>query len=85
MELFSAEISRVLSFGPFIFNGSRSDIGDRDLPLRICFFYDADDEVYGDRICNNAIASAIVSILVATVLLVLDLQLPCLNSMVGTL
>ena len=29
---------------------------DRHLPLGVCFYEDSDDNVYGDRICNNAMA-----------------------------
>ena len=54
----------------------------RELPLDICFFVDDEDDVYGDRICNNAIASAIVSILIAMMLMVLDLYTPCIDDTV---
>jgi len=70
-ELFSAAISLRYDKG-----------GDRELPLGICFFLDEDNDVYGDRICNNAIACAIVSILVAMALMIVDLQIPCTNAMV---
>lgn len=71
-ELFSAAVT----------NFGRGIIRDRDLPLGICFFLDEDDDVYGDRICNNAIASAIISILVAMALMIIDLQIPCTNETV---
>ena len=42
------------------FNGN----GRRDLPVKICF-YSEDDGECRDRICNNSLATGIVSILVA--------------------
>ena len=56
---------------------------DRDLPLGICFYQESDDDIYGDRICNNAMAASVVSILVAIVLLMIDLQVPCVSSTVS--
>ena len=71
-ELFSAATT-------IAFTG-RND--DRDLPLGICFFIDVDDHVYGDRICNNALAGAIINILVVQTLIVVDLLIPCLHKKV---
>ena len=51
----------------------------RELPLDICLFVDGEDDIYGDRICNNAIAGAIVSILIAMLLMLVDLYTPCFN------
>jgi len=61
--------------------------GDRDLPIGICFYVDFDDDdgdpvFYGDRVCNNAIAGAIMSILFAMAFMIVDLQIPCTTSMV---
>ena len=50
-----------------------------DLPLEICKYLDDDTKYRGDRYCNNAIAASIVSIIVATVLMMIDLQVPCLS------
>ena len=58
------------------------EFGGRDQPVGVCTFHDDDDDVYGDRICNNGIASAIISILVAMALMLIDLQIPCTNSTV---
>ena len=69
VELFSASIVDSLN------NGAP----DRDLPLQLCFFFDEDDDIYGDRICNNALAGSIISILVAMVLFLIDLQVPCVS------
>ena len=57
--------------------------GSRDLPLGVCLYEDTDDDIYGDRICNNAMAASVTSILVAIVLLVIDLQVPCVSSTVS--
>ena len=45
----------------------------------ICPYTDDDERFRGDRYCNNAIAASIISILVATVLMIIDLQVPCLS------
>ena len=51
-ELFSAELANRLS--------PLSE--DRDLPLAICY-YEEPNDIYGDRICNNAIAASVISII----------------------
>ena len=56
---------------------------DRELPLRVCFYENSNDDIYGDRICNNAMAASVISILVAIVLLMIDLQVPCVSSTVS--
>ena len=77
-ELFSAATSTTgLTTPQLIFDNSR------ELPLRVCFYKDTDDDIYGDRICNNAMAASVISILVAIVLLVIDLQVPCVSSTVS--
>ena len=53
---------------------------DRGLPLGFCYFVDNDDNVYGDRICNNAITASIISVLVAMMLMTVDLIVPCTSS-----
>ena len=81
MQIFSTVIA---AFRTELFSSSffpTSD--DRDLPLRVCFYEDTDDNIYGDRICNNAMAASVVSILVAIVLLMIDLQVPCVSSTVS--
>ena len=55
----------------------------RHLPLYICYYEESDDDIYGDRICNNALAGAVVSILVAIALLIIDLLIPCISSTVS--
>lgn len=59
----------------------------RELPVQVCLFSEVDDDnnIYGDRICNNGMACAISSILVAMMLMIVDLQIPCTNSTVGDL
>jgi len=59
--------------------------GGRELPIRICFYFDEDVDptYYGDRTCNNAIAGAIMSILFAMGFMIVDLQMPCTTSTVN--
>ena len=70
--MFSAEIVDRLG-------GNNSSI-DRDLPVQLCVYFNEDDDVYGDRICNNALAGSIISILVAMVLFLVDVQVPCVST-----
>ena len=86
MQVFSIVISafRTELFSAATFPTSApSSPGDRDLPLGVCFYQESDDDIYGDRICNNAMAASVVSILVAIVLLMIDLQVPCVSSTVS--
>ena len=75
VELFSAAIVERLSESNITSGGAT----DRDLPLEFCFYFNEDDDIYGDRICNNALAGSIISILVAMVLLLVDVQVPCVS------
>ena len=55
------------------------NLREEDLPTGICRYTEDDFKFRGDRYCNNAIAASIVSILVAMVLMIIDLQVPCLS------
>ena len=73
-ELFSAELAN-----------TRNPLSEnRDLPLAICYYEEANDDIYGDRICNNAMAASVISIIIAIVLLyiLIDLHVPCVSSTV---
>ena len=74
-ELFSAELANTRN--PFSEN--------RDLPIFICYYEQPDDDIYGDRICNNAMTASVISIIVAVVLLIIDLHVPCVSSAVSVL
>ena len=63
-ELFSAELA----------NRCNLLSEDRDLPLAICYYEEPDDDIYGDHICNNAMAASVISIIIAIVLLAIDLH-----------
>jgi len=66
-----------------LFSSLINESGRRDLPVEICIYSKDDGDYRGDRICNNALANAIVSILVAVALMMVDLLIPCLNLSVG--
>jgi len=55
----------------------------RKEPVEICISSKDDGDYRGDRVCNNALANAIVCILVAVALMMVDLLIPCLNLSVG--
>ena len=72
-ELFSAEIA-----------SRRNPLAeDRDLPLDICYYEEPNNDIYGDRICNNTMAAAVTSMLLAIVLMIIDLHVPCTSSTVS--
>jgi len=75
--------SAIAAFRTDLFSSVFNESGRRDLPFEICFYSKDDGDYRGDRICNNALANAIVSILVAVALMMVDLLIPCLNSSVG--
>ena len=56
-----------------------------DVPVIVCFHTEDNDEYRGDRICNNAIAAAIATFIVAVVLIPIDLLLPCVDTAVSNL
>ena len=68
---------RVELFSAYIVDSVTNGSANRDLPLEMCFY--EDDDIYGDRVCNNALAGAIISILVAMVLLLVHIQIPCVS------
>ena len=53
-----------------------------DVPRHICN-YTSNNEYRGDRVCNNAIAAAISTVIVAVVLMIIDLLIPCVNKAVS--
>ena len=75
--------SAIAAFRADLFSSLLDDSGRRDLPVEICTYSKDDGDYRGDRICNNALANAIVCILVAIALMMVDLLIPCLNTMVG--
>ena len=75
--------SAIAAFRTDLFSSAFNESGRRDLPFEICFYSKDDGDYRGDRICTNALANAIVSILVAVALMMVDLLIPCLNSTVG--
>ncbi|XP_065901965.1 uncharacterized protein [Dysidea avara] len=73
--------SAIAAFRADLFSSLLDDSGRRDLPVEICTYSKDDGDYRGDRICNNALANAIVCILVAIALMMVDLLIPCLNTM----
>ena len=80
-ELFSTAVTGTVTT---LNSGPSAASGNRDLPIAICFFTDLEDgdNFYGDRVCNNAIAGAVASILFAMGFMIIDLQMPCTTSTV---
>jgi len=75
--------SAVAALRADLFSSALNESGRRDLPWEICFYSEDDGDYRGDRICNNALANAIVCILVAISLMMVELLIPCLNSTVS--
>ena len=56
---------------------------DDEVPKNVCAFTNTGDDYRGDRICNNAVAAAVCSVIVATVLMIIDLLVPCIDKSVS--
>ena len=54
-----------------------------NLPVEICIYNENNTEYRGDRICNNAIGAAISTVIVAVVLMIIDLSIPCIETAVS--
>lgn len=57
-------------------------VGGTNLPTGICNFTENNNEYRGDRICNNAIGAAVSTVIVAVVLMIIDLLIPCIETAV---
>ena len=55
-----------------------------EVPKNICAHTSTGDDYRGDRICNNAIAAAVCSVIVAIVLMIIDLLVPCIQKSVSS-
>ena len=51
-----------------------------DQPVGVCDYYNDDDNYYGYRICTNMMSAAMINIFLSVTLLIIDLFIPCLNS-----
>ena len=60
-----------------------NESGTNDLPVEVSLYSEDNGNYRGDRMCNNALANAVVSILVAMVLMLIDLIIPCLTVQVS--
>ena len=56
---------------------------DDEVPKNVCTYTNTGDDYRGDRICNNAVAAAVSSVIVATVLMIIDLLIPCIDKSVS--
>ena len=70
------------AFRADLFFSLLTESGTNDLLVQICLYSAEDNGDYrGDRICNNVLANAVVSILVPMALMMIDLiynSIPCL-------
>ena len=53
------------------------------LPTEVCNHIEDGNEYRGDRICNNAIGAAVATIIVAVILMIIDLLIPCIDTSVS--
>ena len=56
-----------------------SDIN-TDIPVRICWHVEDNNEYRGDRICNNAVGAAVCTIIITVMLMIIDMLMPCLSA-----
>ena len=52
-------------------------------PTKICNYTSNSSEYRGDRICNNALAAGVSTVIVAVVLMIIDLLIPCVDKSVS--
>ena len=62
---------------------SSTFVNGTDLPTQICHYNENSNEYRGDRICNNAIGAAVSTVIVAVVLMIIDLLIPCIDTAVS--
>ena len=62
---------------------SSTFVNGADLPTEICHYNENSNEYRGDRICNNAIGAAVSTVIVAVVLMIIDLLIPCIDTAVS--
>lgn len=55
-------------------------LDDPDLPVKICTHLEDNDEYRGDRICNNAVGAAVTTIIIAVMLMIIDMIVPCVSA-----
>ena len=52
------------------------------LPTEVCGHKEG-DEYRGDRVCNNGVAAAVITVIVCVMLLIIDMLVPCFNTSVS--
>lgn len=62
---------------------SSASVNGTNLPTEICHYNENNNEYRGDRICNNAIGAAVSTVIVAVVLMIIDLLIPCIDTAVS--
>ena len=62
---------------------SSTFVNGANLPTKICHYNETSNEYRGDRICNNAIGAAVSTVIVAVVLMIIDLLIPCIDTAVS--
>ena len=51
-----------------------------DLPTEICWHTEDNGNYRGDRMCNNAMGAAVSTVIIAVMLLIIDMIVPCLSA-----
>ena len=51
-----------------------------DLPVNICWYAEDGGEYRGDRLCNNAMGAAVCTVIIAVMLMIIDMIVPCLSA-----
>ena len=53
---------------------------DHNLPTNICWHIEDGGNYRGDRLCNNAMGAAVITVIIAVMLLIIDMIVPCLSA-----
>ena len=54
-----------------------------DIPTEICWHKEDGGNYRGDRMCNNAVGAAVCTVIIAMMLLIIDIIVPCLSAAVS--
>ena len=66
-------------FFAHILDNEGKSIGD-DIPIGVCWHVEDSGNYRGDRMCNNAMGAAVSTVIIAVMLLIIDMIVPCLSA-----
>ena len=55
-------------------------VEDTGLPTEVCWYVEDSGDYRGDRFCNNAMGAAVLTVITAVMLMIIDMIVPCLSA-----